>query len=932
MIFLRSILPILILAIAISFSGCQSNNSDAPVEAPDNTLPPIEVNATNEAVNLSFVNGSSITVVSSGETREIYIRAFNSNGTLDTEGEITVQYPNKNIDDGIDVGTFSPNTATIENGITHFTYTAPVDLQGRVDAGDTFSEFNFFSTTNALVTTMLHIDYDPSSDIAATPPVLETLVLSEATINIRQSEELKNLTLFAYTDQNTMNIDVEVIAQVEDTAIGKDIGIFPATVSVVDGRVNFVYTGPSDLLATSGQIASSVITFYDKENPGITALLTINFIPDTPILSVENSLILLTDDTQAETVNVLAFDSNNQAFNTGSVIVEYPTDIANGTVSGGSFSQNEASIVNGRATFSFTGPADLESMSEQIFTFKYKENPVVTSILTVKYEPEEAEVILNVTEKTVTTNSETVAIDVGVIDEKGNPYTEGDVKIVYPSDLRDGRDVGSFDNLSITVVNGQANFAYTAPKNLDTNTSDLIFGFYHETNPLGVKDYTIKIVPEPGQIVLEGYKLESSILDGNLTLNLDSSEILSFYLRTDSDELVDDSNITSMSATLLNPNLAELADTSGNRGDTLTILDKNSVNLNLETETISGVLPIRVVVDFVDANGDAQTITEIFNVVILSGPPTAVSISYASTSHDPDYAKFQENLVVTVTDKYFNRVNTNPAITTALIVGYADDTTDTRIFYKPEGSKGSINPDTDVFTADNAVDFSDVDVNNDILMTYGVGYKYAASGFWTFTTPSGSDLTLLADYVSADGIESELGFAVGRNQRDDICRIGEAWTGNIVTTDGLNQIDDNGMARLTLNYDYYLTGKDVMIGVNLVGYTASTGVTSKVGEAKKQTLRSTGLENALVTKGKGFSGVVRLPVKITDTPEWLRNSNFGFTFSVNDAVTINSWTRSTSSDDCTESEGVAYVDANITVDADKTGTIQLVNILIGNEF
>ena len=931
MIFLRSILVGLLLALAIGFSGCQGNNSDAPVEAPDNTLPPIELNATNEAASLSFVNGSTISVVSSGETRDIYIRAFNSSGTLDTEGEITIQYPNKNIDDGIDVGAFSPNTATITNGIAHFVYTAPADLQGRVDAGDTFTEFNFFSTTNALVTTMLHVDYDPGSDITATPPVLETLVLSESTINIRQSEELKDLTLFAYTDQNTLNINVGVVAQVEDTAIGKDIGIFPATLSVVNGRVNFMYTGPSDLLATSGQIASSVITFYDEENPGITALLTINFIPDTPILSVENSSIELTENAQTETVTILAFDSNNQAFNTGTVIVEYPTDIADGTVSGGSFSQNEASIVNGRATFSFTGPADLESMSEQIFTFKYKENPVVTSSLTVTYEKKEAEVILNITEKTITTNSETVSIDVGVIDEKGNPYTEGDVKIVYPSDLRDGRDVGSFENLSVTVVNGQASFTYTAPKNLDSNTSDLVFGFYHETNPSRAKDYTIKIVPEPGQIVLEGYKLESSILDGNLTLNLESSEILSFYLRTDSDVLINDSNITSMSVTLLNPDLGELADTSGNRGDTLTILDKNSVNLNLETGTISGLLPIRVVVGFVDANGDTQTITEVFNVVILSGPPTAVSISYASTSHDPDYAKFQENLVVTVTDKYFNRVNTNPAITTALIVGYADDA-GTRIFHEPVGSKGSIDPATDVFTADNGVNFSSVDENNDILMTYGVGYKYAASGFWTFTTPSGSDLTLLADYVSTNGVEDELGFAVGRNQRDDTCRIGEAWIGNIVTADGLNQIDDSGMARLTLNYDYYLTGKDVMIGVNLVGYTASTGIISKVGEAKKHTLRSTGLESSMVNLAKGFSGIVRLPVEITDAPEWLRNSNFGFTFSVNDAVSINGWSRSSSDDNCTESNGVAYVDANVTVDPDKAGTIQLVNILVGNEF
>ncbi len=542
------------------------------------------------------------------------------------------------------------------------------------------------------------------------------------------------------------------------------------------------------------------------------------------------------------------------------------------------------------------------------------------------------EAILSVSESTITINSETVAIDVAVIDRNGNPQTDGDVKIVYPSDLRDGRDVGSFDNLSVTVVNGRASFLYTGPQDLSSNTSDLVFGFYHEENQEGIKYYTIKIVPAPGQIILTSYKLESSILDGNLTLDLESDEMLSFFLRTDNDVLVGDSDIASISVTLLNPNLGELADTSGNRGDTLTIDDKNSVSLNLEIGIISGVLPIRVVSNFTDANGDTQTITKIFNVVILSGPPTAISISYASTSHDSDYAKFQENLVVTVTDKYFNRVNTNPAITTALIVGYADDA-GTRIFYEPVGAKGSINPADDVFTADNGVNFSTVDVNNDILMTYGVGYKYAASGFWSFTTPSGSDLTLLSDYVSTDGVEDELGFAVGRNQREDTCRTGQAWVGNIVTTDGLNQIDDNGMAKLTLNYDYYLAGKSVMIAVNLVGYTASTGLTSQIGEAKKHTLRSVGLENAVVNLSKGFSGVVRLKVQLTDTAEWYRNANFGFTFSTNDAVVINSWVSSNNNiDDCTVVDGVAYIDVDVTVDADKAGTIQLVNILVGSEF
>jgi len=948
MIFIKKYIYFTLLTFTLVFSGCQANNSDViespsgEITPPDNnsSVPDIDTNATKDAVNISFTDGSVISVVSSGETKIVKLRAFTSNNSLDTEGFISVQYPTKNITSGTDVGNFSPNTAPIVDGIATFTYTAPANLKGRVDANDTFSEFTFYNSTNAEVKALLHIDYKPTSDISSSTPVLSKLVLSKKSINVTQSSQVNTVTLFAYTDLNTTNIDVSILVKTDSTVIQNEIdaGSMSATISVLNGKATFTYTGPSDLLATSNQTTKAVFTLYDKLNPGITVDFTVNFIPNAPTLRIESPTIILTQNSQSATVSILAFNSSNQAFGTGTIFVEYPSAITNGTVSGGVFTNNEASIVNGKAIFNFVGPATLDAIANQQFVFKYKENPLVTTTpLTINYAPRKAEIILVDTEKKVTTNSETITIDINVVDEDGAPYQDGDVKIIFPSDLKDGRDVGSFNNISTTVVNGKANFLYTAPKNLDNNTSDLVFSFYHETNRVGMQNFTLKIEPVANQIVLTSYALESNIVDGNLTLDLNSSKILSFYLREDNGDLVDDSNISSMLVTLLNPQLGELRDTLGHKGSSLQVDGKNSVNLDLKTNTISGVLPIKVTVNFTDANNNTQTIIEVFNIVVLSGPPTAISISYASGTQNAEFAKFEENLVVTVTDKYFNYVNTNPGITTAVIVGYANDNAGNRIYHASgSATVGSIDPVSNMFTGSNGIDFSTLDGSaNEFLMTFGTGYKYNALGKWDFTrnnTSATNELKLIDDFNASTSV-NDLGFAIGNNQREDTCRISEKWIGAIATTNGSDVIGDNGMIKLKLSYDYYLTGKSVIVAVNLVGYTAVTQVISRIGEAKKITLYGTGLESDTVSISKGFSGVVRLPVKISNTNQWYRNARFSFTIKSSDAVKVNSYTTSMSDiNDCSRASGVAFVDVDVTVAADKTGTIQLENLLFVNEF
>lgn len=408
--------------------------------------------------------------------------------------------------------------------------------------------------------------------------------------------------------------------------------------------------------------------------PAVSWNVTYN--PEIPRIRLADDKITITQDAEVVSVQVLAFDENNQSLNSGTISVAYPTEIINQNAIGGRFLQNEVEISNGEAVFTFSGPDKLESINDLVFTFSYKGNILVaTKELTIAYTPPTPTVILNKTTEEVRLNSQTVSIDIDVRDSFNNPFPTGSVKVVYPEDVKSGRDIGVFISSEVELVNGIANFVYTAPKNLDTNTSDIVFKFYHDSLPTVTKTFTITINPEPNQVILTDYFLTNSYADGNITMDIDSTKLITFYVKDKDGNLLDDSNITEINVSVLNIALADLSDTNASAipGD-IKQLYKNSASLSILSNTVSGVVPIKVTATFKGINNEDVILNEVFNVVVVSGPPTAMSISYVSTTHDGNTSKFIDKMVVAITDKYSNRVNSSPGLSVALIAGYTSDT------------------------------------------------------------------------------------------------------------------------------------------------------------------------------------------------------------------------------------------------------------------
>ena len=616
------------------------------------------------------------------------------------------------------------------------------------------------------------------------------------------------------------------------------------------------------------------------------------------LLILSNTSINVFDSNQTVDVSVHGYTNENTNNINTTLSVVYPSDVINSKIDMG-YLPTEIEIVDGHGSFQYSAPENMPNTIEQLKSFYqsnivvvtlYDKNSDVTANLSIEFNEviNVSKVILTEPSKTITLNNEIINIEVKVIDSSNNPYSSGNMKIIYPDSVGEGRDVGSFASSTVEVENGKAIFAYTAPNDIRTDPSNIEFGFYYEANPSQVAKYTIMLAPQENQIILTNYKINYTF-DNNETMGLKSSKLLNFFVTNSKDEQVDNSKMQYMEISILNSMLGTLEDTLGNTGLTLTIKDKNAVTVNIKSNTISGIMPIKVETVFTDENNKEQKLSEVFNIIVLSGPPSAMSLSYAGTLNEGDEyeeankrAKFIEKWVVTVTDKYNNLVNTNPSVSMGMMADYAKSSANTGnsedyLYYLPsEGnatiSLNGISVNSNIGSSDI---FKKVDQTNDYLVTFGNGYTYNVSGKWDINTNTNdSTLDLVDNY---DGITtSRLGFAVGHNSRQDASREGVEWVGNVYPENKNYIIDDAGSLIINVEYDYYLTGKDVMLWINLIGKNYIDDTTVRIGEAKKITLRGQGISSYIefCSIPAGEIGLCKFCAKINGTSESYRHARF----------------------------------------------------------
>lgn len=545
---------------------------------------------------------------------------------------------------------------------------------------------------------------------------------------------------------------------------------------------------------------------------------------------------------------------------------------------------------------------------------------------------------------TLTQNNEAKTITLRVFDINNVPVESGSISVRYPSEYINGVDVGALNPISqANIVNGEATFSYVGPSDLldltNNGSTGTSFTFYDTSNiaksvtvainyapvtttpPPSLTDYTVALIgpnnPKP-------------------TVDLESNPVFSIQVKDDKGNLVDNSNITG-SITSKHPNVVKLRTTTNTLVDSLSF-SENNFQFTATTNTIAGLSDFDIALQITDAGGNVVDKNVTKAITILSGPPTAMSISYVSTGQNANESNFVETMVVFATDKYNNPVNTQPTFSTGAIAGYANDASGNGLGNNFAVRLSPVATVKDSGSGTGQLDAPDIasttiDPFNESIAVFGDGYTYHASGKWDIASSSGTSVFFDETFTLPD--VANMGYAIGHNYRQKVCEFGEESVLNVVSKDGTYKFDETGHALIEMTYDYYLMGKRVAVYVNTIGTLVSEDVETKVGEVSMHTLRGNGLDAipGAYTIAKGSSGVnVTFSVKISNTEEYLRNSRFGISVETSGDVVVTGVTSSNSDIyDCATNGGFAFV--TYTVDAPVDGgSITVKELLIADEF
>ncbi len=724
-----------------------------------------------------------------------------------------------------------------------------------------------------------------------------------------------------------------------------------------DGYAVFKYTSPEALPLNDTSTIIEMI--YDDNGTILTQNIVLHFSNSGTVaeynLTNVTSPIIINQDSELKTISVKAIDGNG----VGQAGIDVSITAINGVQYGSIISASTVKTdASGRADFTYKAPENVAAVnhgSTSIDLFLISNGIKVSANVTIEFNKIEEDVSIpfvvisnNNKKVNLTQNRQAVSMEVKVFNQSTNaPYTSGQVKVALPQEILEGVDVGRFSAYSVDVGDdGIATFNYEGPQDLqgliDNNNTYAVFKFYHEENPTQSEDIRVDYTPENNYIPAS-YLLS---LEGNQTMGLDILGQFVILLKDDQGNLISDSQIKEMTIKTKNEVVGKLIDAnhSGAEVVSLSFSDNDASNgksFSVKTYTVSGLLPIEVVVNFIDGNGNSQTRTIITNITVFSGPPTAMSISYAGVEQNSTIAKYIEKFVVTVTDAYNNPVNTRPYIAVGAMVEYAVDgssqtgertTTSPRLWHGRLDSRGeleAVGGNKAQFTT--TVDaFNYIDLNNDKLVVFGDGYVYESLGKWDIESVSSQVLGLKDDYFGIT--RSDLYFAVGHNNRQDLCSVdGRQYVGNMKAES--YQLDETGHALVEFEYDYHLTGKDIMIWTNLTGFQADSDRTGRIGESKKHTLRGAGFTSPERWKVEGYGAprTLSFTVHHENAPEWYRNGHFGFI--VTGACTVHGildWSNFYDARDCHNTVG--YVDLNVSNPSKDECTITIDNINVSPEF
>ena len=298
---------------------------------------------------------STFTVTQSKEAKEIAVYAFNSSGVGVDAGLVQIKYPLTAITSGIDAGTV-PAKVQINGGVGTFLYTAPTDLSKATQLSP--ATFTVQDAANPSVSQTFEVNYASSGGTTINPNIR----VEGAPSVITEAGQKIAVTLLVVDDNNVPLSDGTIVVQYPNSS---NLGLFAESeVSIKNGQAVFQYTAPDPLVAGT----TAEFTFRYKENASSNPTLwSVQFSPGTPqatdseinVLRYFGGTIVIAENSQGVPIDIFGFDVNNAPVTSGIVRVSYPAENSGSVDIGNIAPSIEMAMENGKATFTYTGPADL---------------------------------------------------------------------------------------------------------------------------------------------------------------------------------------------------------------------------------------------------------------------------------------------------------------------------------------------------------------------------------------------------------------------------------------------------------------------------------------------------------------------------------------------------------------------------------------------
>ncbi len=513
----------------------------------------------------------------------------------------------------------------------------------------------------------------------------------------------------------------------------------------------------------------------------------------------------------------------------------------------------------------------------------------------------------------ITENSQTIPITINAFDVNNAPISNGTITIFYPVENIEN-DLGTFTpSKQASIVEGKASFTLVGPssiqKAVNSGLSSVVYKFYDDTNSTVFIDVPVSYSYTPSTIIPKNDTTDYSIsfTPTKLPANLEDVFPFTIALKSSNGSEV---AISSVDITSKNVNLAQLILTTDTTKTALAkisnlapIAGKKYVEALIETYKISGLTEFEVSVTFINTNGDTQIEQELVSIIVNSGEPTAMSITYEGGTHDEANAEFVDHLVVHLADKYGNPVNTRPNITFASVVSPTYDATnpsgsiedpmpssvgygDFNRLYNLNGV-GAITADPSgtgaIFTTTHSVpgSLANVDPSNDILITFSPTdekHKFVALGKWEIESVTGETMKLKETFVADVNLTMDkLRYVVGHNFRSTPCN-GQILVSRVDNQASVLVVNEFGNAHIELRYDYKLVGADIFLAANVIGKHLSSDSEARIGTGYKSVLKGIGIkeiETIEVTGTPNSYGKFSIGVNIIGTGS---NMEYGYAY------------------------------------------------------